>query len=93
MEVSTYQLADEAVFRRTKLGQDELACPSGDLSKTQRIVLATVTGYTQLRVVIDLAGSATGMKEAIEGLVQKRLIEQVESERQRSIAVVVITAQ
>ncbi len=72
-----FRLSDEAVFRRTKLGQDELACPSGQLSGSQRIVLAAVSGHTPLRAVFDLADVAIGMRESIEGLVRRRLIVRV----------------
>jgi hypothetical protein len=70
-----FELSDEAVFQRTRLGQRELVWPSGHLSATQRRVLGVVTGYTPLRVVVDLAGGASDMPESIEGLVQMGLIE------------------
>lgn len=74
---STFRLSDEAVFRRTKLGQAELAWPSGQLSGPQRQVLGAISGNTPLRAVLDLADVAIGMRESIEGLVRKRLIVQV----------------
>jgi hypothetical protein len=68
-------LSDDAVFRRTPLGQRELAWPSTQLTATQRLVLAVVSGCTPLRAVFDQAGCSKGMKESIEGLIRKRLIE------------------
>ena len=80
-EQFVFELSDEAVFQRTRLGQRELVWPSGHLSATQRRVLGVITGYTPLRVVVDLAGGASDMPESIEGLVQRGLIELAADQR------------
>ena len=71
-------LADEAVYRRTCEGQRELVCESLRLSAPERRFLATFTGHTPLRVLLDLGLHSAEAGQSIARLVSMGLIQLVE---------------
>jgi len=65
---------DEAVYRRTVAGQREWV-GGAHLSRPEREFLSMVTGFTPLRVLLDMGIDQTGASDAILALVRRRLIE------------------
>jgi len=77
---SAEMFSDEAVYRRTTLGQRELLRSGGTLSTPELRVLARVNGFTDLRCLVELAPTdVTGIAQAIRELVSQKLIEMVRS--------------
>jgi hypothetical protein len=72
--------SDEAVYRRTTLGQRELLRSGGTLSTPGLRVLTRVNGFTDLRSLVELAPADVGaIAQAIRELVSQNLIELVHS--------------
>lgn len=67
-------LDDLAVFRRTAKGQAELLGGSKDLTRTERRLLGMVTGFTEVRVLLDLGLDLTDVRNAVSKLVQLGLL-------------------
>ena len=77
--LSAEMFSDEAVYRRTMLGQRELVRSAGTMSTPELRVLARVNGFTDLRSLVELApADASGMARAIRELVSQELIERVD---------------
>jgi hypothetical protein len=74
VERSIEYLSDDAIYRRTPAGQRELLVAAADLSPFERRFLAVVTGYTSLRVLLDMGRDGPGIGDAIMRLVEHRLI-------------------
>ena len=75
MTVSATQLLDDqAVYRRTIAGQLELYDHRARLSRLERRFLSVVTGYTPLRVLLDMGLDEQGVGEAILALVERKLM-------------------
>lgn len=74
-ELTTAKLLDDqAVYRRTVAGQLELIDSRTRLSRLERRVLSVVTGYTPLRVLLDMGLDEQGVGEAILTLVDRKLM-------------------
>ena len=71
---ATQLLDDTAVYRRTVAGQLELFDRRARLSQLERRFLSVVTGYTPLRVLLNMGLDEQGVGEAILALVDRRLI-------------------
>jgi hypothetical protein len=67
-------LDDDAVYLRTPAGQAALLSSLRELSTLERRFLAAVTGYTSLRVLLDLGFDGPDIGVAISKLVGLRLI-------------------
>jgi hypothetical protein len=74
-------LADDAVYRRTREGQHELVSDSHQLNTSERTFLGAFTGYTSLRVLLDLGLYSSGAAGVITRLTDLGLIELVEQSR------------
>ena len=71
--------SDEAVYRRTTLGQRELLRSIGTMATPELRVLARVNGFTDLRSLVELVpADASGMARAIRELLSQELIERVD---------------
>ena len=68
-------LADDAVFRRTAKGQQELVTDTHQLDAQERRILSAVTGYTPLRVLFDLGVPTIGAASSIARLRELGMIE------------------
>ena len=68
-------LDDTAVYRRTARGQQELLVGSRGLAPTERRFLAVVTGFTQLRVLLDMGLASTDIRSVVTRLYRLGLIE------------------
>jgi len=79
-QVSTAEmLSDEAIYRRTRLGQRELLRSDGTAASPELRVLARVNGFTDLRCLVELApADASAIARAIQRLVAQRWIERVD---------------
>ena len=73
-DASVALLADEAIYQRTLAGQHELTARRGRLSSLERRFLGAVTGYTSLRVLLDLGLDQPGIREAIVSLLARGLV-------------------
>jgi hypothetical protein len=73
-------LADDAVFRRTREGQRELVSDSLRLSTFERRFLGAFTGYTPLRVLLDLGLHSSEASRTVARLVELGMIELVEQD-------------
>ena len=73
-DASVALLADEAIYQRTLAGQHELTDRHGRLTRLERRFLSAVTGYTSLRVLLDLGLDQPGIREAIVSLVARGLV-------------------
>lgn len=83
--LSAEMFSDEAVYRRTTLGQRELLRSASTMSTPELRVLARVNGFTDLRSLVELApADAGGMARAIRDLVSRQLIERVDPSAARS---------
>jgi hypothetical protein len=67
-------LNDQAIFRRTPAGQRELLATIGRLAPLERQFLSATTGYTPLRVLLDMGLDQPGIGDAIMNLAERRLI-------------------
>ena len=77
--LSAEMFSDEAVYRRTMLGQRELVRSASTMSTPELRVLARVNGFTDLRSLVELApADASGMARVIRALVSQELIERVD---------------
>ncbi|WKB51622.1 hypothetical protein [Eleftheria terrae] len=65
---------DEAVFRRTDLGQREVLAASLPLEPVARRFLAVVNGHTPVRVLLALGFGGLDMQAHIEALSRAGLI-------------------
>lgn len=60
---------DEAVYRRTAKGQHDLLVGSRDLSRLERRFLGVVTGFTSLRVLMDMGFGEGDVRGSVYKLV------------------------
>lgn len=75
MEAHSAQLLDDdAVHGRTAAGQRELLDASSRLSRVERRFLSVVTGYTPLRVLLDMGLEEPGIAQAIVALAELKYI-------------------
>lgn len=76
---SAEMFTDEAVYRRTTLGQRELLRSANAMATPELRVLARVNGFTDLRSLAELApADVSGMARAIRALLAQGLIERVD---------------
>ena len=75
METDPAQLLDDhAIHGRTPAGQRELLDASSRLSPVERRFLSVVTGYTPLRVLLDMGLDEPGIAGAIVALADLQFI-------------------
>jgi hypothetical protein len=74
-ENSIRLLDDEVVYRRTSNGQAELLSAPARLSKLELRFLGAVTGYTPLRVLVDLGKYESEIASAVTHLAAQHLTE------------------
>ena len=67
-------LNDDAIHRRTPAGQRALLDPRADLTRVERRFLSVVTGYTPLRVLLDMGVDDSDIAAAITALAERGLI-------------------
>jgi len=84
VELPINWLADEAVYRRTMSGKQELLSVTSALTATERRFLAVVTGHTPLRTLLDMGIDAPDIGAAIRGLVSRGLIQATDGARDES---------
>lgn len=72
-------LDDGAVYKRTPAGQAALLSTTRQLSSLEHRFLGVVTGYTPLRVLMDMSFDEPGIAQAITRLVERRLIVMVDA--------------
>ena len=77
MELTPDLLSDDALYRRTPAGQRELIDPRRRLSTQEKRFLSAVTGYTPLRVLLDLGLDAPGIHQVVRDLVAHGLMMKV----------------
>ena len=73
-------LVDTIVYERTIAGQEALLSAMRELPRLERRFLGAVTGYTSLRVLMDLGFDERGFAQAIARLIEKGLIAAVRQE-------------
>lgn len=67
-------LDDHAIHGRTAAGQRELLDTSSRLSRVERRFLSVITGYTPLRVLLDMGLDEPGIAGAIVALADLQFI-------------------
>lgn len=70
-------LNDQAVYRRTMRGQQELLSACRVLTRTERRLLAVVTGLTPVRILLDMGFDATDARVGFATLIEMGLVESV----------------
>lgn len=68
---------DQAVYRRTAVGQHELLVGSHHLNRQERRFLGVVTGFTSLRVLMDMGFSEDVVRGTVHKLLDLGLVELV----------------
>lgn len=70
-------LDDQAIYKRTNRGQGELLAASRPLTRTQRRLLAVVTGLTPVSILLDMGFDAADARDGFSTLLALGLIEPV----------------